>query len=45
VTVPTPQSILRGIGFREFSISPDGKLLGVISTGKHSLSVFPISVQ
>jgi hypothetical protein len=44
VTVPTPQPILRGIGFREFSISPDGKLLGVISTGKHSLAVFPISV-
>jgi hypothetical protein len=45
VTQPGPQPILRGIGFREFSISPDGKWLGVISTGKHSLSVFPISAE
>ncbi len=45
VAQPEAQPILRGIGFREFSISGDGKLLGVISTGKHNLSVYPISVQ
>jgi hypothetical protein len=37
--------ILREIGFRDFAISGDGKLLGVIAAGKHSLSVFPMSVQ
>jgi hypothetical protein len=37
--------ILREIGFRDFGISGDGKLLGVIAVGKHSLSVFPVSVQ
>ena len=37
--------ILREIGFRDFAISGDGKLLGVIAVGKHSLSVFPVSVQ
>ncbi len=45
VTQPVPKPILRGIGFREFSISADGKLLGVITTGKHSLLVFPVGVQ
>jgi hypothetical protein len=45
VAQPAPQPILRGIGFREFAISPDGKSLGVISTGKHNLLVFPLSVQ
>jgi hypothetical protein len=33
------------MGFRDFAISGDGKLLGVIAVGKHSLSVFPLSVQ
>jgi hypothetical protein len=37
--------ILREIGFRDFAISGDGKLLGIIAVGKHSLSVFPLSVQ
>jgi hypothetical protein len=37
--------ILREIGFRDFAISADGKLLGVIAVGKHSLSVFPLTVQ
>jgi hypothetical protein len=45
VTQPAAQPILRGIGFREFSISPDGKMLGVISTGKHSLAVYPVGVE
>jgi len=42
---PDPQPILREMGFRDFAISGDGKLLGVIGVGKHSLSVFPLSVQ
>jgi hypothetical protein len=45
VAQPVPQPILREIGFRDFTISGDGKLLGVIAVGKHSLSVFPVSVQ
>ena len=45
VAQPTPRPILREIGFRDFAISGDGKLLGVIAVGKHSLSVFPLSVQ
>jgi hypothetical protein len=39
------RGILREIGFRDFGISGDGKLLGVIAVGKHSLSVFPLAVQ
>jgi dipeptidyl aminopeptidase/acylaminoacyl peptidase len=45
VAQPAPRPILREMGFRDFAISPDGKLLGVIAVGKHSLSVFPLSVQ
>jgi len=45
VAQPAPQPILREIGFRDFAISADGKWLGVIAVGKHSLSVFPVSVQ
>jgi dipeptidyl aminopeptidase/acylaminoacyl peptidase len=45
VAQPAPRPILREIGFRDFAISPDGKLLGVIAVGKHSLSVFLVSVQ
>ena len=45
VEQPTPQPILRDIGFRDFEISADGKLLGVITTGKHNLMVFPLAVR
>jgi hypothetical protein len=45
VARPAARPILREIGFRDFAISADGKLLGVISVGKHSLSVFSLSVQ
>jgi dipeptidyl aminopeptidase/acylaminoacyl peptidase len=45
VAQPAPRPILREMGFRDFAISPDGKLLGVIAVGRHSLSVFPLSVQ
>ncbi len=42
---PTPQAILRAVTFRDFAISQDGKLLGVIAPGKHNLFVFPLAVQ
>jgi hypothetical protein len=45
VAQPTPQPILRAITFRDFAISADGRLLGVIAPGKHNLFVFPLSVQ
>jgi hypothetical protein len=45
VAQPAARPILREIGFRDFAILGDGKLLGVIAVGKHSLSVFPLSVQ
>jgi hypothetical protein len=45
VAQPAPQPILRAITFRDFSISADGKLLGVIAPGKHNLFVFPLTVQ
>jgi hypothetical protein len=44
VAQPSPQPILRAVGFRDFSISSDGKLLGVIAPGKHNLFVFPLTV-
>ncbi len=39
---PTPQPILHGITFREFSISPDGRFLGVVLPGKRNLEIFPL---
>jgi hypothetical protein len=45
VAQPAARPILREIGFRDFGISGDGKLLGVVAVGKHSLSVFPLSAQ
>jgi hypothetical protein len=39
---PTPQPILRGLTFREFAISPDGRFLGVVLPGKRNLMVFPL---
>ena len=40
VSQPTPVPILHGISFREFSISPDGRLLGVVVPGKRNLLIF-----
>ena len=40
VSQPTPIPILHGISFREFSISPDGRLLGVVVPGKRNLLIF-----
>jgi hypothetical protein len=42
VAQPTPVPILHGLTFREFAISPDGRLLGVIIPGKRNLLVFPL---
>ena len=39
---PTPQPILHDLTFREFSVSPDGRLLGVVLPGKRNLMVFPL---
>jgi len=40
---PTPQPILHGLTFRDFAISPDGRLLGVVLPGKRNLMIFPLS--
>jgi dipeptidyl aminopeptidase/acylaminoacyl peptidase len=42
VAQPTPVPILRGLTFREFAFSPDGKLIGVIVPGRRNLAVYPV---
>jgi hypothetical protein len=42
VSQPVPVPVLRGISFREFSISPDGRFLGVVVPGKRNLLIFPL---
>jgi dipeptidyl aminopeptidase/acylaminoacyl peptidase len=42
VVQPTPVSIFRGLTFRDFAISPDGRFLAVIAPGKRNLLVFPL---
>lgn len=42
VRQPTPEPILHGLTFREFAISPDGRLLGVVLPGKRNLMIFPL---
>jgi hypothetical protein len=42
VSQPTPLPILHGISFREFAISPDGRFLAVVATGKRNLLLFPL---
>ena len=42
VAQPTPVSILHGLTFRDFAISPDGRSLAVIIPGKRNLLVFPL---
>jgi dipeptidyl aminopeptidase/acylaminoacyl peptidase len=39
---PTFRPILHGVTVREFSISPDGRLLGVVAPGKRNLLIFPL---
>jgi dipeptidyl aminopeptidase/acylaminoacyl peptidase len=42
VSQPQPVSILHGLSFRDFAISPDGRFLAVVITGKRNLLVFPL---
>ena len=42
VAQPTPISILHGLTYRDFAISPDGRFLGVIAPGKRNLLVFAL---
>ena len=42
VAQPTPVSILHGLAFRDFAISPDGRQLAVVAPGKRNLLVFPL---
>ena len=42
VQEPALRSLLFGLTFRDFAISPDGRLLAVIQPGKRSLLVFPM---
>jgi hypothetical protein len=42
VLQPTPRPIFHDLTFRDFAISPDGQLLGVIPPGKHNLLLFPL---
>jgi hypothetical protein len=42
VVQPTPVPIFRGLTFRDFAFSPDGKFIGVIAPGKRNLAVYPI---
>jgi hypothetical protein len=44
IPISQPQAIpiLRGLTFRDFAISPDGRFLAVVITGKRSLLVFPL---
>src|SRR3984957_5712324 len=42
VAQPTAVPIFRGLTFREFAISPDGKFIGVIAVGRRNLAVYPL---
>ena len=42
VLQPTPRPILHDLTYRDFAISPDGRLLGVVPPGKHNLLLFPL---
>ena len=42
VAQPVPIPVLHGLSFRDFAISPDGRLLGVVIPGKRNLLVFPL---
>jgi hypothetical protein len=42
VIQPAAQSILHALTFRDFAISPDGRLLAVIQPGKRNLLVFTL---
>jgi hypothetical protein len=42
VSAPTPIPVLRGYLFRDFAISPDGRSLAGVITGRRNLFVFPL---
>jgi hypothetical protein len=42
VSEPQAISILHGLSFRDFAISPDGRSLAVVAPGKRNLLVFPL---
>jgi hypothetical protein len=42
VAQPTPVPIFRGLTFRDFAFSPDGKNIGVIAPGRRNLAVYPV---
>ena len=42
VAEPTPVSILHGLAYRDFAISPDGRFLGVVPPGKHNLVIYSL---
>ena len=42
VLEPTPQPIFHDLAFREFAISPDGRLLAIVLPGKRNLEIFPL---
>jgi dipeptidyl aminopeptidase/acylaminoacyl peptidase len=39
---PTPEPILHDVTFREFAISPDGRLFAVVLPGRRNLLLFPL---
>jgi hypothetical protein len=41
VSQPSAVSLLHGVTFRDFAISPDGRFLAVVAPGKRNLLVFP----
>ena len=42
VSEPTPIPVLRGYLFRDFAISPDGRSIAGVITGRRNLFVFPL---
>jgi dipeptidyl aminopeptidase/acylaminoacyl peptidase len=42
VSEPTPIPVLRGYSVRDLAISPDGRSLAVVITGRRNLFVFPL---
>jgi dipeptidyl aminopeptidase/acylaminoacyl peptidase len=45
VSQPEPSPIFRGISFRQFDISPDGRFLAVTLPGKRNLLIFPLPLR
>ncbi len=42
ITEPNMRPLQHGLTIRDFSISPDGRFLGIVSPGKRSLQIFPL---